>query len=171
MRNVARVLLPVLVLILLVIPLAGCSQSSAQGAGELAPDLKLRTLDGQTISLKDLQGKVVILNFFATWCPPCKAEMPLLQQVNDEWSKKGAILFVVDEGEDATTVSRFIKANRYTMPVLLDPDGSTGARWGVAAYPTTFFIDSEGLIRNKVVGAFPNKAQIDDNIKKAMQQN
>ncbi len=169
MRNVVRVLLPVLMLVSVVVPIAGCSQSTAQSAGEPAPDLKLQTLDGQTVSLKDLQGKVVILNFFTTWCPPCKAEMPLLQQVHDEWSKKGAILFEVDEGEDATTVSRFIKANRYTMPVLLDPDGSTGARWGVAAYPTTFFIDSKSFIRNRVVGAFANKAQIDDNIKKAMQ--
>ena len=107
-----RLLTVMLVLILttgLLIP--GCSSPSksagaAQGpqVGKQAPDFQLQSLDGQSVSLSSFQGKPVLINFWATWCPPCRGEMPYIQQVYEEWSDKGLVILAIDIGENPSTV-------------------------------------------------------------------
>ncbi len=136
--------------------------------GNLAPDFRLQNLDGQTISLSDLRGKPVLINFWATWCPPCRFEMPFLQQVHDGWSAKGLVLLAIDIGESSTTVEKFMTDLNLSLTVLLDTDREVTEDYGIAAIPTTFLIDKEGIIRQKVIGAFPNKEAIESELRKSI---
>ncbi len=136
--------------------------------GNLAPNFKLPDLGGQIISLADLRGKPVLINFWATWCPPCKLEMPYLQQIYDVWMVKGLVLLAIDIGESSSTVTEFMSANNLSLPVVLDIDKKVALTYGIAAIPTTFFIDRNGIIRQKVIGAFPNKEAIEAELSKIL---
>mgnify|MGYP001106438296 CR=1 FL=1 len=152
-----------------VLLVTGCSAGSERSVpqlGQPAPDFELQSLDGQTISLSDLRGKPVLLNFWATWCLPCRGEMPYLQQVYEEWSGRGLMLLAIDVGESRARVRQFMQDNSLSLPVLLDTRESVAARYGITAYPTTFFIDKEGIIREKIIGAFPSKAAIEKYLSK-----
>ena len=98
------------------------SQAGPQ-IGKLAPDFQLPDLDGQSVSLSDLRGKPVLLNFWATWCGPCRNEMPYIQAVYDEWSVRGLVVLAVDIDESPSQVQEFMESNRLSFPVLLDADG------------------------------------------------
>ena len=136
----------------------------------IAPDFQLQTFTGDTISLSGLRGKPVLVNFWATWCPPCKAEMPYLQQVYDSWSAKGLVLLAVDIGEKPDKIVGFMTTNNITltMPIPMDADGKVSKSYLIGAIPTTFLIDKDGVIRQKIVGAFPNVAAIENELKKIM---
>ncbi|MFH1032723.1 MAG: redoxin domain-containing protein [Chloroflexota bacterium] len=129
--------------------------------GNLAPDFQLQSLDGNTVSLSGLRGKPVLLNFWATWCPPCRKEMPYLQQIYNDWTSKGLVLLEIDVGETPATVNEFMKNNNLSMPVLLDVQKEVTRKYGIGAIPTTFFIDIDGIIQERVEGAFPNKLAIE----------
>jgi thiol-disulfide isomerase/thioredoxin len=160
-RNVTKI---VLAMILgLVLLLAGC-QTSPTGSqvGSFAPDFTLPDLNGQMVSLSSLRGKPVLLNFWATWCPPCRQEMPYLQQINTEWAPKGLVLLAVDIGESSAQAKAFLENNGLSLPVVLDSDGTVSdGLYNITAIPTTFFIDSSGIIQQKVIGAFPSKSAIE----------
>ena len=134
---------------------------SAPMVGFLAPDFILTTTDGERIQLSALRGQPVVLNFWATWCPPCRAEMSALETL---WqSNKSADLLVigVDQGENAATVERFAQGIvNTTFPLLLDMRREVGAEYGVRALPTTVFIDAEGRIRDIKVGGPLNLASL-----------
>jgi peroxiredoxin len=115
----------------------------------------LPLLTGESVSLSGLRGKVVFLNFWATWCPPCRAEMPDMETVHQRLTGKGLEILAVDSGEKSATVAAFIKRSGFTFPVALDADGRVGAAYGVSAIPTTYLIDRQGRIVSRVVGAFP----------------
>ncbi len=134
--------------------------------GNLAPDFQLETLDGQSVSLSGLKGNPVLLNFWATWCPPCKFEMPFLQQVHDSWSDKGLVLLTIDIGESPATVQEFMNKLNLTMMVPMDIERKVAKDYGITVIPTTFFIDRNGIIRQKVAGAFPNKEAIEYELNK-----
>lgn len=136
--------------------------------GNLAPDFQLQTLNGQTVSLKALRGKPVLINFWATWCPPCKAEMPYLQQINDTWSAKGLVLLAVDIGEKPATVEKFMTELNLSMTIPMDTDGKVAKAYLIGAIPTTFLIDKDGVIRQKVIGAFPSVEAIEKELSKIM---
>ncbi|MBI4180518.1 MAG: TlpA family protein disulfide reductase, partial [Chloroflexi bacterium] len=125
-------------------------------------------LDGQTVSLSGLRGKPVLINFWATWCPPCKAEMPFLQQIHDSYLDKGLVVLEVDIGEKSATIQKFMTELNLSMTVPMDTDMKVAKAYGITAIPTTFLIDKDGVIRQKVIGAFPNKEAIEAELIKIM---
>jgi len=139
-----------------------------QGAqvGNLAPDFQLNSLESQTISLSDLKGTPVLINFWATWCHPCVSEMPYLQEIYNEWSEAELMLLAINMGESSTKVKEFIQSYNLSLPVLLDAKQLIASKYEIGAIPTTFFIDKDGIIQEKVIGAFPNKAEIEKRLSK-----
>ena len=120
--------------------------------GHPAPDFTLQTLDGDTLTLSDLQGKAVVLNFWATWCPPCQAEMPELQSAHDAYESGGLVVLGVNQAEDRATVQAFLDERNLSFPVVLDSQYEASQLYQVNSLPTTFFIDRDGIIREIVVG-------------------
>lgn len=115
--------------------------------GEKAPDFELMTLDGKTVKLSDYRGKKVVLNFWATWCPPCKAEMPDIQKFYNETDDNVEILAInIDPQYD---VKKFVREANVTFPVLLDSKDEVNNLYRILTIPTTYFIDGEGIIRSK----------------------
>ncbi len=120
---------------------------------EPAPDFALTNLDGETVRLSDFRGKTVVLNFWASWCPPCREEMPEFQELWDERGEEGAddlVMLALDflVQDTATDARNFIEGNGFTFPVLLDTtDGAVADRYRVRGLPATFFIDGEGVVR------------------------
>jgi len=117
-----------------------------------AIDFKLKDLNGQELSLSDLKGKKVFLNFWATWCPPCKAEMPEIEKLYQEIKDNDLVIVAVEIGESLDIVKPFIDSNKYNFKVLLDPDQSVATKYNIASIPTSYFIDEEGYIISKHVG-------------------
>jgi thiol-disulfide isomerase/thioredoxin len=114
-------------------------------------DFELALLSGGRTSLGEHQGKVVFLNFWATWCPPCREEMPSMQALYDELADDGLEILAVNVLESEETAAAFIEEQGFTYPVLMDTNGRVMMRYGVRAYPTTYLIDREGY----VIGARP----------------
>ncbi|OOM10583.1 TlpA family protein disulfide reductase [Clostridium saccharobutylicum] len=117
-----------------------------------AIDFKLKDLNGQEISLSDLKGKKVFLNFWATWCPPCKAEMPEIEKLYQETKDSNLVIVAIEIGEPLDTVKQFIDNNKYNFKILLDPDQSVATKYNISSIPTSYFIDAEGNIVSKHVG-------------------
>ena len=136
--------------------------------GNLAPDFNLKTLTGENVTLSSLRGKPVLLNFWATWCDPCKKEMPYLQQINDSYSSKGLVLLAVDWKDKAFDVEKFMMAFNLSMTVPMDTNGKVTQAYLVGAIPTTFLIDKDGVIRQKKIGPFADAADIENELKKIM---
>jgi peroxiredoxin len=134
-------------------PPAESGRFGANPTGSVAPDFAIRTLDGQTVRLSDFRGRPVVVNFWATWCGPCEAEMPLLQKMHDTEKEAGVVLLAVDVQEMPSIVQRYVERKKLTFPILLDQSGDVAAQYRVRAYPTTFFIDAEGVVRSWQVGA------------------
>jgi peroxiredoxin len=140
-------------------------QTSASSAnrlhmGQPAPDLTARTLDGRRMSLSDLQGSPVAISFWASWCEPCKAEMPELQSAAARYADTGLVVLAVNAGEPDSVVSAFVTNLKLTLPVLLDPDMTIMRRYGVVALPVTVWVDAKGVVRAEHLGAL-NKELID----------
>jgi DsbE subfamily thiol:disulfide oxidoreductase len=116
-------------------------------------DFSLSLLEGETKSLSSYKGKVVFLNFWATWCGPCRIEMPSLEALYNKFSDKGLEILAVNCREDQATVSSFLKNEGFTFPVLLDLNGRVSLNYGIQAIPTTFLIDRDGMIILRLVGS------------------
>ena len=116
-------------------------------------DFKLKDLDGKELSLSDLKGKKVFLNFWATWCPPCKAEMPEIEKLYEETKDSDLVIVAVEIGESLDTVKSFIDSNKYSFKVLLDSDQSVASKYNISSIPISYFIDVDGNIVSKNVGA------------------
>jgi peroxiredoxin len=121
--------------------------------GDLAPEFRLQALDGRTVSLADFRGKVVMVHFWATWCPPCVEEIPTLEQLHRSASSTDfEILAVsVDEG-GASAVAEFMRRNGFSLPALLDPGGSVAGLYGTFKFPETYIIDRRGVVKYKAIG-------------------
>lgn len=122
--------------------------------GFLAPDFNLTTFAGDSFTLSELRGKPVLINFWASWCPPCRTEMPAIQRVYDEFQDQGFTVLAVnttyqDDLGDAIT---FAQIRKLTFPVLLDRDASVANLYDVRSLPTTFFVDPQGIISEVVIG-------------------
>ena len=170
------VILMVSLLASLVLVAANCSRSfetSPETSGEkpvpgtnignLAPVFQLQSLSGEDVSLQSFRGRPVLLNFWASWCGPCRVEMPFLQGILDdmEWSSKGLVILTVNIGESPDTAKKFMEANQLSLPVVLDRDQKVAREYNIRALPTTFFVDENGIIGDRVIGAFPNKSEIE----------
>ena len=120
---------------------------------KMAPNFCLKSLNGKEVALKDFSGKVIFINFWATWCGPCKEEMPSMEALYREFKERGFVLLAisVDYG-GMTPVKRFIADHRYTFPVLLDQDSKTLDLYQVKGIPTTLIIDRKGQCIGRAVG-------------------
>jgi thiol-disulfide isomerase/thioredoxin len=114
-------------------------------AGSEAPDFTLRDLEGKEVRLSELRGKAVLLDFWATWCAPCRAVMPVVELLHREFKDKGLAVFGVDD-EDPQVVGKFLQKFGYTLPTLLDPDKQVASKFEVGGIPTTILIDKQGKI-------------------------
>lgn len=134
----------------------------APQTGFLAPAFELETLDGQIISSNDLRGRPLILNFWASWCAPCRAEMPALQAVAEAYRETGLLVLAVNatSQDRPADVGAFVGQYGLTFPILLDREGQVGRRYQVQSLPTTFFIGRDGLIRDVVIGGPMSSASL-----------
>jgi thiol-disulfide isomerase/thioredoxin len=121
-------------------------------SGGATPPLALRDLAGKEHKLADYKGKVVVLNFWATWCDPCREEMPSMQRLQEKLAGKPFVILAVDYGEGAPRVSDFLKKVPVHFTVLLDRDTSAATAWKVKVLPTTLVIDPEQRVRFVAVG-------------------
>ena len=142
--------------------------SEAPIAGYLAPSFTLTSLQGEEVSLADYQGQPVVLNFWATWCPPCRAEIPHFQDASIKYNGQAAIIGV-DQGEPRTLVSDFAAEFGVTYPLLLDPDNDVNRQYQVQALPKTVFIDANGVVREVFTGII-NGAVLEDRIERLLQE-
>lgn len=120
-----------------------------------APAYALTTLEGETISSDELRGRVVVLNFWATWCPPCRLEMPSLQSLHEDMAGDGVVVLglATDVGA-ARTVAEFVEERDYTYPIARATYEQRRAFGGIRGIPTTFVIDRRGVVRHRVIGYF-----------------
>ena len=141
----------------------GCGSTEAQKSqAEKAPNFTLKDLNGATVRLSDYKGKTVILNFFATWCPPCRMEMPDFNRIQKEYEKEVKIIAINVGRENPIKVQDFAKANNLTFTIAVD-DGSAADLYGpINAIPVTFIIDKNLNIVKKYVGARPKEVFVAD---------
>ena len=127
---------------------------SAPQAGFTAPDIVLSDQNGTQFQLSNLRGKAVVLNFWASWCPPCRAEMPDLQAIHQEYAAQELLILGVNatSQDSVSDALEFANAMGLTFPILLDESGSASRAYQVNALPTTFFINADGVIEEVVYG-------------------
>lgn len=148
--------------LLTVLLLAGCdnqgSTSAVPGTGSLigteAPNFTLTDMQGEEVSLSQYRGKVVILNFWATWCPPCREEMPSMEELYQRTRDQGLVMLAVNVEENGRqAVRRFLDKTPYSFPILLDSERSVQSAYGVFRFPESFIIDRNGVVVEKIIGA------------------
>lgn len=125
--------------------------------GQPAPDFSLTSLEGARLNLSDYAGQVVMINMWATWCPPCKAEMPAINSFYEAHREQGFTVLAVNSQEDAATVNAFIKSGGFSFPVLLDTRAEVMELYQVRGLPTSYIIDRNGAIRHVQTGAITEK--------------
>jgi peroxiredoxin len=130
--------------------------------GFAAPDFTLALLGGGEITLSDLRGKVVVLNLWASWCPPCRAEMPAMQRLYEANRARGLEILAINTAyqDSRTSAQEFISEHELTFPVPIDQRGAVARQYLLQALPTTFFIDHQGIIRQVVVGGPMSEATL-----------
>ncbi len=122
--------------------------------GSVAPDFALPGLNGAPIRLSDQQGKVILLNIWATWCPPCRAEMPSMEKLYQAYRDRGLVILAVSEDRTGPeTVASFVRELALTFPILLDPAGELVGQYGVRGLPTSYLLDRRGRVVSAEVGA------------------
>jgi cytochrome c biogenesis protein CcmG, thiol:disulfide interchange protein DsbE len=123
-----------------------------------APKLTLTTLSGEPVSLSDYLGQVVLVNLWATWCPPCRAEMPALQTFYDQYKSEGFVLIAIDQGETAEQVIPFVDEFDLTFPIWLDTGSEAGRIFKTMSLPSSYVIDRSGQVRLMWIGAISESA-------------
>jgi peroxiredoxin len=127
---------------------------SAPQAGFLAPDFRLNTLTGSEIHLSDLRGKAVLVNIWASWCPPCRAEMPAIERVYQSYKDQGLVVLAVNATslDSMVNATSFVSENKLNFPILLDEKGSIIHLYQAESLPSSFFIGRDGIIQEVVIG-------------------
>jgi thiol-disulfide isomerase/thioredoxin len=132
---------------------AGSQSKPKQAIGAAAPETVGRDLDGKEIKLSDLKGKVVVLDFWATWCPPCRAMIPHTNQLFEKMKGKPVVIVSVSADNKQEDLTKFLKTNKMPWTHWFDgPNGSVGQLWGIRAYPTIYVIDHKGVVRHHQEG-------------------
>ncbi len=116
-------------------------------------DFSLTDINGAQVNLKDFQGKIIMLNFWASWCPPCREEMPSMEAFYSKMKGRNFEMLAVNIQENESTVKNFLQKNRYTFPVLMDLEGVAAQKYKIRSIPTTFIIDSKGKIAGVFTGS------------------
>ncbi len=143
--------------------------SLASGGRPQAPAFTLPRLPGAgELSLDSTRGKVVVLNFWASWCIPCKDETPLLQRSWQRWKGRGVVFIGVNAKDFRGDARRFLRRYRVTYPNVYDGKGSTLGRYGVTGFPETFFLDAEGRVVYRIAGPVREAAELDAGIERAL---
>ena len=128
--------------------------------GAPAPEIALKNLQGQEVRLSDLHGKVVLVNFWATWCKPCKEEMPAMQASYERLRDQGFVVLAVNELEDVEKVAEHIKTHGHTFLVVMDHNNGVANRYGVVGLPASFLIDRQGIVREHIFGSLLTEQRI-----------
>lgn len=153
---------PILILLLLATLLAGCDRSrreptpapapTNQAIGKPAPDFVLKDTKGKSWRLSELKGKVVFVNFWATWCPPCRSEMPSMQELVQTLPAKDFQMLAILSNDQAEVAERFAAGIGFSAPILLDPENLAARAYGITGVPETYIVDRQGILREAVIG-------------------
>jgi peroxiredoxin len=138
--------------------------SRVPAVGTAAEDFRLVDLEGKAQSLSQYRGKVVLVNFWATWCKPCTTEMPAMQTTYDKLREKGFVVLAINELEDEPRVREHIKQHGHTFPVLMDRDNKVANQFGVFGLPVSVFIDEKGVVREYIKGGLLTEQLIVDTV-------
>jgi peroxiredoxin len=138
----------------------------------LAPDFTTKTINGETVKLSDLRGKIVLVNIWASWCPPCRAEMPAIEHTYQEYKDKGFVVLAVDSTVQDTRANAqaFVDENKLSFPILMDETGEITRLYHVQSLPTSFFIGPDGVIREVVVGGPMAQALLSSRVEKLLKE-
>jgi thiol-disulfide isomerase/thioredoxin len=120
--------------------------------GKQTPELSRPDLSGKVVDLKDLRGKVVVVNFWATWCEPCREEMPSLARLRERFQGRPLEVLTVNYGEGTTRIRDFLQRQNISLPVLLDPEKEAALAWRAGGLPITFLVDRQGKVRHYAFG-------------------
>lgn len=137
--------------------LTASASGPAPRVGEPAPDFEVQGLDGESIRLSDFRGRPVWINFWATWCPPCRAETPDIQEVYEERQSEGLVIIALSIGEDADTVRGYVERTGTTFTMGLDRDTAVSANYRIVGIPTHFFVDRNGVLQDYRIGSMSKK--------------
>jgi len=158
------------VIVTLTCGLAWGMGSRVPTVGMQAEDFRLTDLAGKEQSLSQYRGKIVLLNFWATWCKPCTTEMPAMQTTYDKLRDKGFVVLAVNELEDDAKVREHIKQYGHTFPVLMDHDNKVANQFGVFGLPVSVFIDQEGRVQEYIKGGLLTEQKINDVVARIQKQ-
>lgn len=166
-----------LVVLALLAVLAGVPVLNSWSMGSRVPavgmpveDFHLTDLDGTMHSISQYRGKIVLLNFWATWCKPCTTEMPAMQACYDKLSHQGFVVIAVNELEDEAKVREHIKQYGHTFPVLMDRDNRVANQFGVFGLPVSVFIDEQGVVQEYIKGGLLTEPKIEAIVARIQQQ-
>jgi len=135
--------------------LFACTRSADHkiiGVGDRAHEIRLQSVDGKTVSLADYHGKVVLVHFWATWCPPCVEEIPTLERFSQQVSGTDIVVLAISVDKSADALKTFLDKNKLHLPVLRDPGGKTAGSYGTTKFPETYVVGRDGMVRYKVIG-------------------
>jgi len=159
MKNLFRGLTPLVVLLSVVMVLSGCQKKEAglpqAELNKTAPMFSLLDTDGNRVDLAAMRGKVVFVNFWATWCPPCREEMPSMLRLNERMSGKPFVMLTILMNDEPANAKAFYNNIGGALPTLLDPDGVAAKAYGITGVPETYIIDKQGILRKKFIGGWP----------------
>ena len=144
--------------------------SRVPAVGTPAEDFRLTDLEGKQQSLSQYRGKVVLVNFWATWCKPCTTEMPAMQATYDKLRDKGFVVLAINELEDDAKVREHIKQYGHTFPVLMDRDNKVANQFGVFGLPVSVFIDENGVVQEYIKGGLLTEQKIYDVVARIRKQ-
>lgn len=130
----------------------GAELPPAPAIGHPAPDFTLTTLEGQEVNLSELRGQPLVLNFWATWCGPCRAEMPELQRLHDRLGPGGLVVLGINQDEPDQAIAAFRQELGVSFPTVIDRRMGVSREYAVNSIPTTFFVDRQGVIRDRFIG-------------------
>ncbi len=144
--------------VLLLFSLPTWAQQAGAGLTRLAdtppaPDFSLLDMDGEVYRLSDFRGRVVIVNFWATWCPPCREEMPSMQRAWEQLQTEGILMVGINVGEDEDTIFQFTADYPVDFPLLMDSDSAVTGQWPVRGLPTTYVVDPAGRLVYQAIGS------------------
>lgn len=177
MQKNQRIILYILILIAgaawiaLSIESKGATNISAPQAGFPAPDFTLKTPKGEAYTLSELKGQAILVNLWATWCPPCRAEMPTIEKIYQEYKDQGFIVLAIDMTyqDDPFAVVPFVDEFKLTFPILLDETSDVASAYQLRSLPSSYFINRAGIIQEVVIGGPMSETLLRTRIEKILQ--